>query len=181
MPREVDPARRWLKENTRSDWAYPDPPRAEAPTEIERELNALREPPVYRARELSEEEEEPVVEEDNEGLKVWLARRDAWTGARDGRVPVAPPILVGDPRREIYPDAYLDIYSKIIVQGRTPTVPINLATFIHAVVAGWKADGQWPLPSVFPAPPETETKGPSTSDPGGFRWRLSRALGFKEG
>ncbi|PWY74399.1 hypothetical protein BO70DRAFT_389017 [Aspergillus heteromorphus CBS 117.55] len=33
---------------------------------------------------------------------------------------------------------------KVVVQGLTPTVPINLADVTKAMVQGWKADGQWP-------------------------------------
>ncbi|KAJ5773035.1 hypothetical protein N7457_007931 [Penicillium paradoxum] len=32
----------------------------------------------------------------------------------------------------------------VVVQGMTPTVPVNLAHLTKAMVQGWKADGQWP-------------------------------------
>ncbi|KAK3711347.1 hypothetical protein LTR37_009727 [Vermiconidia calcicola] len=60
-------------------------------------------------------------------------------------VPVAPPILVNHPiRRRITPDIYPEIYTKIILQSRTPSVPINLAVLIRALIQGWKDDGEWP-------------------------------------
>ncbi|KAK3721829.1 hypothetical protein LTR37_002995 [Vermiconidia calcicola] len=60
-------------------------------------------------------------------------------------VPVAPPILVNHPiRRRITPDIYPEIYTKIILQSRTPSVPINLAVLIKALIQGWKDDGEWP-------------------------------------
>ena len=60
-------------------------------------------------------------------------------------VPLAPTILVNHPiRRRITSDIYPEIYSKIIMQSRTPSVPINLATLSKALVQGWKDDGEWP-------------------------------------
>ena len=60
-------------------------------------------------------------------------------------VPLAPPILADHPvRRKITPAIYPEIYAKIILQGRTPSVPINLLVLTHALVQGWKDDGEWP-------------------------------------
>jgi hypothetical protein len=60
-------------------------------------------------------------------------------------VPVAPRILPGHPiRKRITSDTYPEIYSKIIVQSRTPSVPINLSVLVKALVQGWKDDGEWP-------------------------------------
>lgn len=39
---------------------------------------------------------------------------------------------------------YPEIYNKIILQSRTPSVPINLLTLLRALVQGWKDDGEWP-------------------------------------
>lgn len=39
---------------------------------------------------------------------------------------------------------YPEIYNKIILQSRTPSIPINLLTLINALVQGWKDDGEWP-------------------------------------
>lgn len=129
----------------------------------------------------------------NEGLRIWVERRDLWTGARsvnkygtrrhayssapvvageaseskaegehppaqpeplsldDGTletfdvVPVAPRLLNDNPIREsITPKAYPDIYQKIVVSSRTPSVPINLADMTKALVQGWKDSDEWP-------------------------------------
>ena len=133
----------------------------------------------------------------NEGLRHFMERRDAWTGAKasspassarnsvfDGprssspgfqgaistaaeteenqitdadlhirsstpisiHVPVAPPLLAPDNevRAAITPATYPSIYSKVIIQGLTPTIPINLRDVVSAVVEGWKKDGEWP-------------------------------------
>ena len=117
----------------------------------------------------------------NEGLRTYVERRDAWSGARirprtppqasrspfespylqaqpptNGSsspppsprtlVPVAPPILPPDHpiRATVQPATYPQIYSKIIVHGLAPTVPINLKDVVSALVSGWKKDGEWP-------------------------------------
>lgn len=60
-------------------------------------------------------------------------------------IPLVPPILVNHPvRRRITPEIYPEIYAKIILQGRTPSVPINLLVLTRALVQGWKDDGEWP-------------------------------------
>jgi hypothetical protein len=55
-------------------------------------------------------------------------------------------------RSSITPALYASLYSKVIVQGLTPTIPINLADVTKALVAGWKADGQWPPKPTIPPP-----------------------------
>ncbi len=47
-------------------------------------------------------------------------------------------------RAQIIPKYYPQIYSKCVIKGMTPAVPINLADMVRAIVVGWKADGQWP-------------------------------------
>lgn len=61
-------------------------------------------------------------------------------------IPVAPPFISADNpiRATIGPAIYPSIYAKVVVQGMTPTVPVNLADLTNAMVHGWKADGQWP-------------------------------------
>ena len=67
------------------------------------------------------------------------------TVAEEMIVPVAPPMLPNHPvRRKITPETYPEIYSKIIVQSRSPSVPINLQVMTRALVRGWKEDGEWP-------------------------------------
>ncbi|EXJ61168.1 uncharacterized protein A1O5_11960 [Cladophialophora psammophila CBS 110553] len=61
-------------------------------------------------------------------------------------IPIYPPILPQDNiiRDRIKPSAYPTIYSKIVVQGLTPNVPIPLCHMIPALVEGWKSEGNWP-------------------------------------
>ncbi|KAJ5759523.1 hypothetical protein N7520_006679 [Penicillium odoratum] len=65
-------------------------------------------------------------------------------------IPVAPPFLSHENpiRATINSSIYPSIYSKVVVQGMTPTVPVNLAHLTKAMVQGWKADGQWPPKSA---------------------------------
>ncbi|KAJ5959340.1 uncharacterized protein N7479_006490 [Penicillium vulpinum] len=60
--------------------------------------------------------------------------------------PVAPPFISNDNpvRATINPAIYPSIYTKVVVQGMTPTIPVNLAHLTKAMVQGWKSDGQWP-------------------------------------
>ncbi|KAL4933437.1 DUF4050 domain-containing protein [Aspergillus undulatus] len=64
----------------------------------------------------------------------------------DPQIPVVPSLISkSNPiRASITPAMYPSIYSKVVIQGLTPTVPINLADMTKAMVQGWKADGQWP-------------------------------------
>ncbi|KAH8705631.1 hypothetical protein BGW36DRAFT_367920 [Talaromyces proteolyticus] len=55
-------------------------------------------------------------------------------------------------RSSITPALYPSIYSKVVLQSLTPTVPINLADVTKAIVTGWKADGQWPPKPSIPVP-----------------------------
>ncbi len=140
--------------------------------------------------------------QENEGLRIWVERRDVWTGAAsvkkygtrrrrkpvspiDGAeaaeaqegeakneaaapppraeeqvppttppppqedpfdlVPVAPSLLATNAiRASITPRAYPDIFQKIVVSSRTPSVPINLADMTKALVQGWKDNDEWP-------------------------------------
>lgn len=61
-------------------------------------------------------------------------------------LPVYPPLLPQDDsvRDRIKPQAYPTIYSKIVVQGMAPNVPIPLCHMIPALVEGWKVEGNWP-------------------------------------
>ncbi|KAL1965572.1 hypothetical protein VTN77DRAFT_5656 [Rasamsonia byssochlamydoides] len=69
-------------------------------------------------------------------------------------IPVVEPFLPkSNPvRSSITPAIYASIYSKVVVQGLTPTIPINLADVTKAIVQGWKADGQWPPKPTVPVP-----------------------------
>lgn len=110
----------------------------------------------------------------NVGLAHWCVQRDAWTRAKIGStegermstspgqggstslefsaedeqamlLPIPQPILQDHPlRARVDKNAYGEIYSKVIVQGRTPSIPINLTHVTNALVHGWKAEGNWP-------------------------------------
>lgn len=120
----------------------------------------------------------------NAGLRMFVERRDAWTGAASVRkygtgtnrsatstspnsnsnsngttlahssskndptdplIPVAPPLLANNAiRASIRPSTYPDIYTNVVITGRSPTVPVNLADMTRALVLGWKNDGEWP-------------------------------------
>lgn len=61
-------------------------------------------------------------------------------------VPVPPPLVPRSNavRAAITPDTYPSIYSKIVVQGLAPTMPVNLGDVVRAMVEGWRRDGEWP-------------------------------------
>ncbi|KAK0786963.1 hypothetical protein LTR02_003029 [Friedmanniomyces endolithicus] len=87
---------------------------------------------------------------------------------RDLLIPVCSPILPDHPiRKRISPSMYPEIYSKIILQARTPSVPINLQNLISALIEGWKADGEWPPRSTPLEPTIGRPKVRSGSGAGG--------------
>ncbi|KAE7996946.1 hypothetical protein FH972_001622 [Carpinus fangiana] len=82
-------------------------------------------------------------------------------------VPVAPALIQpGEPSHiAITPTLYPSIYSKIVVQSLTPSVPINLSHMVHALVDGWKRDGEWP-PKATAASPSILNPAKTTTAPG---------------
>jgi hypothetical protein len=81
------------------------------------------------------------------------AFRSAVAATDEPLVPVAPPLLPDNAiRKSITPRTYPDIYNKIVVSSRTPSVPVNLADMTQALVAGWKENGEWP-PRAAPLDP----------------------------
>ncbi|KAG9243167.1 hypothetical protein BJ878DRAFT_512089 [Calycina marina] len=88
----------------------------------------------------------------------------------DTEIPIVDPILPAENpiRSQISHAAYNTIYDKVVNQGLTPSVPINLKDVVGSCVQGWKRDGSW------------ENKQPSS--PGSIRRRtgtFSSILGFK--
>ncbi|KEQ73086.1 hypothetical protein M436DRAFT_14697, partial [Aureobasidium namibiae CBS 147.97] len=76
----------------------------------------------------------------------------------DLMVPVAPPLLPDNTvRSRITTNTYSDIYTKIVLQSRTPSIPINLTDVTRSLVHGWKEEGQWP-PKPTPAEPSLVKK-----------------------
>ncbi|EME87791.1 uncharacterized protein MYCFIDRAFT_209611 [Pseudocercospora fijiensis CIRAD86] len=89
-------------------------------------------------------------------------------------VPIAPPLLPNHPiRRRINHNMYPEIYTKIILQSRTPSIPINLLTLIKALVQGWKDDGEWP-PKNGPVEKSIGRKKGSARD--GLKEKVGRVL-----
>lgn len=83
-------------------------------------------------------------------------------------IPLAPRLLATNSiRASISQRTYPDIYSKIVLQSRTPAVPINLADMSKALVQGWRDTGEWP-PKQAPLDPLA----------GGKRRGLGFGLGF---
>jgi len=73
-------------------------------------------------------------------------------------IPVAPRLLPDHPiRAKIGSSSYGEIYSKIVVQGRTPSIPVNLQDMTNALVHGWKEEGNWP-PQVALSEPSVGRK-----------------------
>jgi hypothetical protein len=70
----------------------------------------------------------------------------------DPLLPVYPSILPEDNliRASIAPNMYPAIYSKVVLQSLTPTVPVPLPDVIGALVQGWKSEGNWPPRGVVP-------------------------------
>jgi len=72
---------------------------------------------------------------------------------RDGPyLPIYPPLLPASHalRSRIKPSAYPTLYSKVVVQGLSPNVPIPLNHMINALVEGWKTEGNWPPQPLEP-------------------------------
>ena len=75
------------------------------------------------------------------------------TASGEPLIPVALPLLPDNSiRNSISPKTYPDIYNKIVMSSRTPSVPINLADMTKALVQGWKDNGEWP-PKAAPLDP----------------------------
>ncbi|KAL9089074.1 MAG: hypothetical protein Q9165_005887 [Trypethelium subeluteriae] len=61
-------------------------------------------------------------------------------------VPLVEPILPPNHpiRATINPSSYPQIYTQVVINSRSPSVPINLVDMIKACVQGWIDDGEWP-------------------------------------
>lgn len=100
-------------------------------------------------------------------------------------IPVVPSILAhtNPIRASITPSMYPSIYSKVIVQSLTPTVPINLADVTKAMVQGWKTDGTWPAkpPATSIVLPDTATISKKDRDDDHNRRRSGARAGGSSG
>jgi len=94
-------------------------------------------------------------------------------------LPVYPPLLPDDNpvRANITPAAYAIIYSKVVIQGLTPTVPIPLTHMTQALIQGWKAEGQWPPQGTVPITAVVHEGSRKSS--GLLKFRKHRANGEK--
>lgn len=96
----------------------------------------------------------------------------------DLKVPVTQPLLPDNAiRSRITTNSYSDIYTKIVLQGRTPSIPINLTDMTRSLVQGWKEEGQWP-PKPTPAEPSLVKKNGHPNIKGGLN-KLGRVFGLK--
>ncbi|OCL04574.1 hypothetical protein AOQ84DRAFT_356359 [Glonium stellatum] len=76
-----------------------------------------------------------------------------FTQGPESLAPIARPLLPHNPIRDsISPKTYSEIYNKVVVSSRSPSVPINLTDMTRALVQGWKENGEWP-PRAGPLDP----------------------------
>jgi Protein of unknown function (DUF4050) len=88
-------------------------------------------------------------------------------------LPVYPSLLPEDNliRCSIKPTMYPVIYSKVVLQSLTPTVPVRLPDMIGALVQGWKSEGNWPPKSAVTSASIIQEGGRRTSELLKFRRR----------
>lgn len=98
-------------------------------------------------------------------------------------VPLAPPLLPARLATTVTPALYPSIYTKVVQQSLTPSIPINLSHMIPALVAGWKADGEWPPKSSIAAaaPTPGPAKAPARTAGNGSVARGAVAAGSVQG
>lgn len=218
---EIRSAKNYIKSKIREDWEWPLPSRkphsdilgsiSNGQAWRERDSDSSYSPPspaqadpyrfhgpesFARARSSPKRQRQrrEALEQEmtwNEGLRIFVERRDEWSGVHayppsleqlvlesgafesEGypfpdipspspgtspaprlrtpspalkRIPIAIPILspANPIRAAIKPATYPSIYSKVVVQGLAPTVPINLKDMVNSLVQGWKKNGEWP-------------------------------------
>ena len=66
--------------------------------------------------------------------------------AGEALLPVYPSLIhnKNTVRGTMKPSMYPTLYSKIVVQGLTPAIPVPLADMVGSLVQGWKNEGVWP-------------------------------------
>ncbi|KAI9934969.1 hypothetical protein ASPWEDRAFT_31317 [Aspergillus wentii DTO 134E9] len=140
-----------LAANTEASLTIAEKASAEAPEqpsaneEQGEELSATADQAEEEAKG-KESTETAITEPDSMPTSPLSPTTDGPKESEDPFIPVVPSLLstTNPIRASITPSMYPSIYSKVVVQGLTPTVPINLADVTKAMVQGWKADGQWP-------------------------------------
>jgi Protein of unknown function (DUF4050) len=88
-------------------------------------------------------------------------------------LPIYPSLLPDDNsiRASIKPAMYPTIYSKVVLQSLTPTVPMRLPDMIGALIQGWKSEGNWPPRGVVPTASIIQEGGRRASELLKFRRR----------
>ncbi len=88
-------------------------------------------------------------------------------------LPIYPSLLPEDNiiRSSIKPAMYPAIYSKVVLQSLTPTVPVRLPDMIGALVQGWKSEGNWPPKSAVSTTSILQESGRRASELLKFRRR----------
>lgn len=108
------------------------------------------------------------------------AHESEYEGERDQELedqgpflPVYPSLLPEENsiRASIKPSMYPAIYSKVVLQSLTPTVPVPLPDVIGAIVQGWKSEGNWPPQGTAPATSIIQEGGRRASELLKFRRR----------
>lgn len=97
-----------------------------------------------------------------EDAQPTVVEGEAQTDLHDGPyLPIYPPLLPASHalRSRIKPTAYPTLYSKVVIQGLAPNVPIPLNHMISALVEGWKAEGNWPPQPTEPQKASTRKRG----------------------
>ncbi len=79
----------------------------------------------------------------NEGLKHWKAQRARWTRS-DGEKVQASQGRLDQMRAKLNARDFLTIHTALVVQGKKPKRPLNLALVVKSLICGWKEDGTWP-------------------------------------
>lgn len=91
-------------------------------------------------------------ESSHDGSNITLSTSQ-FTQDLESLTPIARPFLPHNPIRDsISPKTYPEIYSKVVISSRSPSVPINLTDMTRALVQGWKENGEWP-PRAGPLDP----------------------------
>ena len=97
-------------------------------------------------------------------------------------LPIYPPLLSASHslRSRIKSTAYPTIYSKVVIQGLAPNVPIPLNHMINALVNGWKAEGNWPPQQMEPQTAVARRK--AKKEESAFqRWKREQDIKKKNG
>ena len=128
----------------------------------------------------------PLDKASNPGQALFHLRRDAWTSASlaTGLIPVCTSRSADNPlTRLVVPEAYPQIYKKVVADGAVPPVPIALDKMVTAIVDGWKRSDFWGRkpPSVEPSM-RARTRGPTGKErERQWEWAMGKGKGKGKG